>query len=660
MRHRPTFPAEMAVQVQFASDMSREPTHPNRPEGRAAGRHVTAGQWRRHIGILLMLARVGGVRPWHYALPVTLLLVAATLEGLTMALLVPLARGLASDSFSIVWELAGFSTFRRWFPDAAAVFSGSNRRTFLLLVGLLFASSMLGSALALAAARICAWRNGIYAARVKAHTLARCLSFGKLYFDRSSLTTAYEAIGFSEVLLSVLAGLETAVESALRLAAHVVVMVAISWPMTLFMAIAFPALRAIDRSIVRRSARASESALETGHEFAVQVFNIISSIPLMKTLALESRARRRFEELVERMRVFSLERDQAALVAGPLQQMVALTALLIIVVIAVALARTDRTVELSVMCAFLLVVRRAVPTLGFVTNLRLRLSQAQPSLRRLAEVFDDDGKCFVSSGPREFQGLRQGIEFRNLSFAYTDDLPVLRGLSCTLPAGTTTALVGETGCGKTTVASVLARLYECPPATVFFDGIDIREFSHDSLARRISYVGQEAWLFNDTLRANLVVGLDRPAPDEELLDLLNRVRLGPMMAALPAGLDTEIGDAGVRFSGGERQRLCIVRALLRRADLVLLDEATSALDSQTERDVLQAIGQATRGATVVTIAHRLSTVQSADKVLVLAHGELIEEGTWNQLVSAQGTLALLWKLQSQSATKPTGAVHGAG
>ena len=160
--------------------MPQESTQAIRRAAPDAGQRVTAGEWRRHIRILLMLARVGGVRPWHYALPVTLMLVAATLEGASMALLVPLARGLATDSFSTIWELAGFSTFRRWFPDVTALVSGSNRRTFLFLVGLLFGSSLLGLALGLAAARICAWRNGVYAARVKSHTLARCLSFGKL------------------------------------------------------------------------------------------------------------------------------------------------------------------------------------------------------------------------------------------------------------------------------------------------------------------------------------------------------------------------------------------------------------------------------------------------------------------------------------------------
>jgi ABC-type multidrug transport system fused ATPase/permease subunit len=299
------------------------------------------------------------------------------------------------------------------------------------------------------------------------------------------------------------------------------------------------------------------------------------------------------------------------------------------------------------MCAFLVVAKRAVPLLGFATTLRVGLAQARPPLERLAAVFDDNDKCFVQSGPREFHGLRHGIEFRNLWFSYVDGLPVLRGLNALLPAGETTALVGETGCGKTTVASLLARLYECPPGSVLLDGVDIREFSRESLARRIAFVGQDAWLFNDTLRENLLIGLDRHVGDDELEVALARVRLGGLLATLPEGLDTEIGDRGLKLSGGEKQRLCIARALLRNADLVLLDEATAALDSRTERDVLEALEEATRGRTVVAIAHRLSTIRHAAKILVMDRGRVIQEGNFNELVHMPGTFAAMWHAQTR-------------
>ena len=389
------------------------------------------------------------------------------------------------------------------------------------------------------------------------------------------------------------------------------------------------------------------------------MFNIVSSIPLMKTLALETRTGRRFDDLVERMRVFSLERDNAALLAGPLQQMFTLTALLIVVVGAVALARTDRTVELSVMCAFLLLVRRAVPLLGFATTLRLRLSQAQPSLERLAEVFDDNDKAFVTSGPREFQGLRHGIEFRDLSFSYTDDLPVLRRLSCTLAGGKDDGArrgnglrqddrgqpdraplrmsAGHGVLRRRRHPRVLARLARTRNLLRRAGGVAVQRHAARQPRRRARPAGAGRGTDRDAE--------PRPARDD-----------GGRVAGRSRHGDR---DRGTKLSGGEKQRLCIARALLRRADLVLLDEATSALDSETELDVLQAIEQVTRGATVVTIAHRLSTVQSADKVLVLARGELLEEGSWNQLVSAQGVFAAMWNLQSQMAAQRPDAVHGA-
>jgi len=265
----------------------------------------------------------------------------------------------------------------------------------------------------------------------------------------------------------------------------------------------------------------------------------------------------------------------------------------------------------------------------------------------VADVFSDDDKCFVASGPRQFSGLRRGIEIRNLWFSYTEGTPVLRGLSCLLTAGRTTALVGATGCGKTTVANIIARLYECPPGSVLLDGHDIRQFSRESLANRIAVVGQESWLFNDSVRANLVIGLDRPVADDELVTLLDRVKLTDVVARMPQGLDAEIGDAGLKLSGGEKQRLSIARALLRQADLLLLDEATASLDSQTEREVLDALQAETRGCTVISIAHRLSTVRHADKIVVLSHGRVVEEGSWSQLIHRHGVFAALWQAQTQ-------------
>ena len=598
----------------------------------------------RDLDVMRMLARVAGVRPWHYALPLGLALVAALLEGASMALLLPLARGLSQNDFGFIWAYPGFREWQAMFGAGAS----PNRLAFLLIVLGLFTASLLSLLFTHASTRMCLWRDGMFAARVKSHTLARCLTFGKLYFDRASQANIGDAIAYSEVVLKLLTSIEIAVGSAVRLAVQVAVMAAISLPLTLFLAIALPILRAIDRRIVRRTSAAAEQGAQTELVFSRQVHNALSSVPLIKSHALETRTQQLYDGLIEQVRRHALARDIAAYSAAPLQQAATLVALVALVTAAVFLAPGDRTVELSTICAFLLVARRVVPLLGFATELRIKVTQVRPYLRHLAAVFDDTEKFFIASGDRTLDGIRRGIELDDLWFSYVDGSPVLRGLSAFLPAGRTTALVGETGCGKTTVASIVARLYECPPGSVRIDGVDIRQFSHQSLASRIAFVGQDAWLFNDSIRVNLCVGLDRDVSDAELLDVLSRVRLGSLLAGLPDGLDTGIGDRGVRLSGGEKQRLCIARAMLRRADLLVLDEATASLDSETERDVLDALAHAARDRTVIAIAHRLSTVRDADQILVLSRGEVIQSGTWAQLVNQPGPFASLWDAQTRA------------
>jgi ATP-binding cassette, subfamily B, bacterial MsbA len=323
----------------------------------------------------------------------------------------------------------------------------------------------------------------------------------------------------------------------------------------------------------------------------------------------------------------------------------------VVVLAAIAFTRSDHTAELGALCAFLLIARRVMPMVWLFTDLRVGLADAWPELARLATVFDDRDKFFVLGGPREFRGLRRSLEVRSLDFSYRSEVSVLAGLSFEIPAGRTVAIVGETGCGKTTVLSLIARLYDCPPASIFLDGADIRSFSLDSLARRMALVSQEPWLFNDTLRNNLLFGLEREVDDAELARVLAQSRLHDLVARLPRGLDSDIGDRGVRLSGGEKQRLSIARALLRNADILLLDEATASLDTRTERLVQRALDASSQGRTVIIVAHRLSTVRHADKILVMDRGRLIEEGTWTELMASAGALSRLWHAQ----TRPGGS-----
>ena len=261
------------------------------------------------------------------------------------------------------------------------------------------------------------------------------------------------------------------------------------------------------------------------------------------------------------------------------------------------------------------------------------------------DVAERDGALELPA--EEIEGV---VAFEDVGFRYEENgKPTLRGIDLRVPAGTTLALVGETGSGKTTLAYLLARLYDVDEGAVRVDGIDVRELSHNSLAGIVGLVSQETYLFHASVRENLRFA--RPdATDEEVEDAARAAQIHSLIASLPEGFDTVVGERGYRFSGGEKQRIAIARAVLRNPPILVLDEATSALDTETERAVGQALRDLSRGRTTVAIAHRLSTVHDADQIAVLDGGEVVELGNHEELVDGGGRYAALVAGQRRAET----------
>ncbi len=233
------------------------------------------------------------------------------------------------------------------------------------------------------------------------------------------------------------------------------------------------------------------------------------------------------------------------------------------------------------------------------------------------------------------------VRFEGVAFRYGDDAPwTLQGVDVVVPAGTRTAIVGETGAGKTTLGYLVARLYEPQVGRITIDGVDVRDASLASLAATVGVVSQETYLFHATVRENLRFA--RPdATDEEIEAAARTARIHDLIESLADGYDTVVGERGYRFSGGEKQRMAIARTILRNPPVLVLDEATSSLDTQTEQAVQEELDQLSRGRTTITIAHRLSTVRDADQILVLDGGRVVERGTHEQLVERGGRYAAL-------------------
>jgi subfamily B ATP-binding cassette protein MsbA len=608
-----------------------------------------AVSWLKHKQLVLHFRDVMVVRVWHYVVPLVLSVASAGFDAVALALLVPLAQGLAEGDFGLVWDLPVFRNLESLWLTTPWAQQAPNRSTFVLLVILIFGSTLTRVAVAYVVGLFSSYRNGIYSRRARQRVFQRFVSFGKLYFDRTSQGVVATYLGYSEVILGVLAAFEGVVRTVFRLGAHLVVMVTISLPMTLVAFVVFPLLYALSTWIIGRVRVLATEATDQRVEMGRKVFGMLSSVGLMKSYCQEEAAAHRYWEFLERLRWLDVRQKAWATLIDPLKTAIVFASLGAMTLAAAFFADSDHTAELSTFCAFLLIARQTVPMFGVIDRLRTSLAEAAPRLERLAEVFEDDDKFFVQSGPQEFTGMHQAIEMHDLDYAYDDRVPVLQGLSARFEAGRVTALVGPTGCGKTTVLSLIARMYECPAGTITVDGVDIRELSLPSWRSHLAVVSQETWLFDDTLRDNLAFGLERDVTDEELREVCEAAQLSELLEKLPEGFDTLLGDRGVCLSGGEKQRVAIARALLKNADIFLLDEATASLDTRTELEVQRCLEQVLPGRTAIIVAHRLSTIRNADRILVMDEGRVVEEGSWPELIAARGAFHALWEAQTQGA-----------
>ncbi|MBO38054.1 MAG: lipid A export permease/ATP-binding protein MsbA [Rhodospirillaceae bacterium] len=294
--------------------------------------------------------------------------------------------------------------------------------------------------------------------------------------------------------------------------------------------------------------------------------------------------------------------------------------------------------------SFIAALLMAYPAMKNLANLNANLQEGLAAAQRVFTLIDTSPTIQDKKGARKLENIRGNVKFENVSFSYENNRLALSDINIDIPAGSTVALVGPSGAGKSTILNLIPRFYDCDKGCVLIDDENISNVAISSLRANIALVSQDITLFDDTIRSNIAYGKPN-APDDEIVNAATAAEAHEFITNLPDGYHTHVGGRGLKLSGGQRQRIAIARAMLKNAPILLLDEATSALDTETERQVQSALENLTKGRTTIVIAHRLSTVTSADIIFVMNSGKIIEKGTHAELMEQGNSYARLYAVQ---------------
>lgn len=447
-----------------------------------------------------------------------------------------------------------------------------------------------------------------------------------------------------EIQTSVFMALEGLVKDPITILSLIFSMIYISAQLSLFLLIFLPVTALIIGKISKRLKKQSVELLITNGENLSHVEETLGGIKILKAFSAERTMLDKFsasnEKLFHLLNKTTLRRE----LASPITEIFGITVLCVILYIGgrLVFSETNQLNSgdlMSFILSFALIIGPAKNLSGTITSIQRGLG----AIDRVQEILDAPVVIENKPDALNLKGFNNSIEFRNVSFRY-DDKVVLNNISFTIEKGKTIALVGSSGAGKSTLADLIPRFHDPSDGAILIDGVDIKDYTVESLRKQMSFVTQDAILFNDTIAGNISLG-NQQATQDEITHAATIANAHNFIIAKEEGYQTNIGDRGLKLSGGERQRITIARAVLKNPPILILDEATSSLDTESEKLVQDAIINLMKDRTSVVIAHRLSTIRNADEILVLQNGSITERGTHETLIAENGFYRKLVEMQ---------------
>lgn len=465
------------------------------------------------------------------------------------------------------------------------------------------------------------------------------------FFDRQTVGPLLSRMTYNVEMVaeSVTSVVTIAIRDVLTVCAAIAVMLYQSPMLTIFVAFLFPVVALLVRVLGIAFRRYSSRIQDSVGEVTQVTEEIVRGNWVVKTFRGYEYEKERLDTVDERNRRQNLKLIRVRSLGVAVTQVIFGIGVAAVIYAASHLAHQDRLTAgqfisfFSAMMLMLQPVRR-------ITNINATLQRGVAGAESLFRIMDEQDE--PDTGTVEAGRLRGDVEFRNVVFSYgAGKEPVLKGISVRVESGETLAIVGHSGSGKSTLASLLLRFYNIDGGQILIDDVPIGDYTLTSLRDNISLVSQDVVLFNDTVANNLAYGQLKSRTQEELLAAAEAAHVMDFVKDMPDGLETFVGDRGVLLSGGQRQRIAIGRALLKDAPVLILDEATSSLDTKSERRIQEALTKLMKDRTTLVIAHRLSTVERADKIVVLDEGRIVEEGTHAELLAAESHYATLYRMQ---------------
>ena len=465
------------------------------------------------------------------------------------------------------------------------------------------------------------------------------------FFDKQTTGPLLSRMTYNVEMVaeSVTSVVTIAIRDVLTVFAAIGVMLYQSPTLTVFVAFLFPVVAVIVRFLGIAFRRYSDRIQDSVGEVTQVTEEIVRGNQVVKAFGGYEYEQDRLEEVDERNRKQNLKLIRVRSMGVAVTQVIFGVGVAA-VIYAASRESIDGNLTPGQFISFFSAMMLMLQPVRRITNVNATLQRGVAGADSLFEIIDEDDE--IDTGTVDTDRVNGDVEFRNVSFSYgEDDKAVLQDLSIVVKSGTTLALVGHSGSGKSTLASLLPRFYDIDTGDILIDGTSVSDYSLASLRDNISFVTQDVVLFNDTIGNNLAYGQLKNKSEEEFLAAAEAAHVADFVKDMPAGFDTMVGDRGVLLSGGQRQRIAIGRALLKNAPVLILDEATSSLDSHSERRIQEALNVLMKDRTTIVIAHRLSTVERADQIIVLDAGRIVESGTHSDLLAANGHYAMLYRMQ---------------